>query len=296
MGLISGISYALGARRTFVRRLAGIALLWMGVHAAADVLDDVLYRMLDGLDLVVDESVAALLSGLSSLGGITPDTALAGIERFASLVDLAEKDWLALRLAFVAELLLDLLLLDLAWGKRTLEGATVGEDFRESLRQLRQALRAFDLERVLGPVTLLAFTMGGSVLAAVAIEQPVRRALQASLPELLFGTNVAAMVGLLAIALLVWRFVPDVLHGALVRSHARAEMSATKLAQVRATSTPRFPKLQAFRDRLRRASRGLWLLLALFVAVAGLLGGTQVDDAQGLPALIARCGAFPEAI
>ena len=69
-------------------------------------------------DFAIDEAVASFLSWLSSAGGLTPEGAVRAIESFASFVDLAEKDWPAIRLAFITEIVLDLFLLDLAWGTR----------------------------------------------------------------------------------------------------------------------------------------------------------------------------------
>ena len=145
----NAVSFGLGSWRTLIRRLGGLALIVMGVHAAADVLDNLARDLLDHLDLVVDEGVAGLLGWLSSVGGLTPDAAVASIDDFASLVDLAEKDWLALRLAFATELLLDVLLLDLCWGSRVFDGETLLDDLKRSAEQLRRSLTSFDLERVL---------------------------------------------------------------------------------------------------------------------------------------------------
>lgn len=291
--LISALSFGLGSFRTLIRRLGGIALILMGVHAAADILDDLAYTALDALDLVVDESVAAFLGWLSSAGGMTPDGATSAIERFATAVDLAEKDWLALRLALVAELILDVLLLDLSWGSRTFDGGSIIEDLKLSARQLRQAFGAIDLERLLAPATLAILAVSGAVTVGLSLEQPTRALLAATSPGLLLASNLAAAVGIVVVAVLVWRFLPELLHGAFVRAHERGEKAVARQRRRREQSPPRFPKVAVVVDLLRRGLRGMWLVLALFIAVTGLLGGTEVKNGQGARGLVDRMGALP---
>jgi hypothetical protein len=290
---IRAVSHALGGARGVIRRLGGLCLVVMGVHAAADVLDDMARDAIDAVDLVVDETVAGLLGWLAAHGGMTPDGALAAIERFATAIDLAEKDWLAVRLALVVEFLLDVALLDLAWGTRPAEGDGLVDDLRASTRQLRASLSAVDLERLLAPVTLLTFAVAGGVLAGLALEQPVGAALAAAAPGLLLAGNVAAGVALVVVAVLVWRFGPDLVHGAIVRAHERGEKARERLRDRRAAHPPRLPGVAAAVDLARHGLRGAWLVLALFIAVTGLVGGAERTRGQGVVALIERLGATP---
>ncbi len=291
--LFNAISFGLGRSRTLIRRLGGLALILMGVHAAADILDNLAYEFLDALDLVVDETAASFLGWLSSTGGLTPDAAVAAIERFASAVDLGEKDWLALRLAFAAELLLDVLLLDLCWGSRVFDGANIIDDLKRSAEQLRRSLTSFDLERVLAPTALATFAVGGAVLAALALEQPTSAVLTQVLPGLAIASNIGAATAIVVVAILVWRFVPELLHGAIVRAHVRGERARAKRDRRRERAPPRWPGVTRYLDGLRRVMRGAWLGLALFVAVTGLLGGTSTDKGHGGVGLIERLGATP---
>lgn len=290
---LSALSYALGGVRGFIRRLGGLCLIVMGVHAAADVLDDLAYDVIGALDLIVDESVAGLLGWLAANGGMTPDGAAAAIERFSTAIDLAEKDWLALRLALVVELLLELVLLDLAWGTRPAEGHGLIDDVKASTRQLLASFRAFDLERLLGPLVLLAFAVGGGVLVGLAVEQPLRAGLAVLVPGLLLASNLAAGLALVVVGVLVWRFAPDLVHGAIVRAHERGEKVRERLAARRAAHPPRLPRLALVVDGVRRALRGAWLVVALFIAVAGLLGGAEVTHGQGAAGLAERLGSLP---
>jgi hypothetical protein len=290
---ISALSFGLGNARGLIRRLGAICLILMGVHAAADVLDDLAFNVIEAIDLSVDNTVAAFLAWLSSAGGMTPDAAVAAIERFATAVDLAEKDWLALRLALVTEVVLDVLLLDLAWGTRAAVGGTLVEDLVASTKQLRGSFSAFDLERFLAPITLLMLSVGGGVVVALAVEQPLRAAMSAAAPGLIVAGNIAALVALVVVGLLCWRFVPDLIHGSVVRAHERGERARERQLAKRAKHPARFPRVRNVVDAISRALRGLWLVLALFIAVAGLLGGTEVTRGQGASGLIERMGAMP---
>jgi hypothetical protein len=239
---------------------------------------------------VVDETVAAFLAWLSAAGGMSPQDAAARIEGFAGLVDLAEKDWLSLRLALALEVMIDILIFDLAWGTRQVDGGSLLGDVKESARQLKQSFRAFDLERVTGPLALLGFAVAGGLLAGTALEQLARTALEAAAPDLLLRTNVAAAVALIAMGILLWRFLPDMLHGAFVRAHDRGETFRAKLTKRReeltARKAPRTRWVGPLLDTLRRALRGWWWLVFLAIAVAGLLG-------QDITALVERFGAAP---
>jgi hypothetical protein len=290
---VRAISHTLGVARGPVRRLGGLCLVWMGVHAAADVLDDRARDAIDVIDLVIDEGFAHVLGWLAAHGGMTPDGAVATIERFATAVDLAEKDWLAVRLALVVELVLDVALLDLAWGTRPAEGEGLIDDLRASTRQLRASLSAFDLERLLGPLTLLTYATAGGVLAGLAIEQPVAAALVAWAPGLLLAGNLAAGLALVVAAVVVWRFGPDLGHGALVRAHERGEADRARRQTRREQHPPRFPAVARVVDAVGGVVRGWWLAVALFVACAGLVGGAEATRGQGVLALAERLGAAP---
>ncbi len=291
---IRSLSHALGVARGPIRRLGGLCLVLMGVHAAADVLDDLARDAIDVIDLVVDEAVAGLLGWLAAHGGMTPDGAVVAIERFATAFDLAEKDWLAVRLALAVELVLDVALLDLAWGTRPAEGEGLLDDVRASTRQLKAALSTFDLERLVGPLTLLVYATAGGVLAGLAIEQPVAAALAAWAPGFLLAGNAAAALALVVVAVVVWRFGPDLVHGAVVRADERGQAARERRRARRDSHPPRFVGLARAVDVVALAIRGAWLVVALFVAVAGLVGGgAEVTRGQGVQALVERLGAAP---
>ncbi|MBI1945899.1 MAG: hypothetical protein HYS27_09395 [Deltaproteobacteria bacterium] len=281
------ITWALGSQRRLIRRVAALCLVVMGVHLAADHLDDLIYNVIDAVDLWADDSAAELLAWLSSAGGMGPDDAARASESFATALDLAEKDRLALWLALLCELLLDVLLLDLTWGRHQ-DSAVAGlfAELRESGRAMVEALSPLDLERLACMPALFAFALGGAVMAALAVENAARDLLGRLLPELLWGGSVAAALGILAAAVLVWRFSPDLLHGALLRSRERGNKAREHAREV-AEAPHKWPRVRRVLSLVRVGTRGAWLLVAaLPLAVAGL----QSND---LFALVARAVPSP---
>jgi hypothetical protein len=287
LSLFSAISHAFGSQRRLVRRIAALCLVFMGVHLAADHLDDVVYTILDAIDLVVDNTVAAFLDWLSQAGGMEPASALSASEKFATFIDLAEKDKLALAIALVVELLLDVMLFDLAWGRH------VDEDVRgllgeigASARQMRDALSPLDLERLAVIPTLACYAFGGAVTAALAVENVTRGLIQRVAPDFLWAGHVAAGLGILAAALLLWRFLPDLLHGALLRSRGRFD-KARERTDEKLKKPHRYPRLARVNAMFGLHTRGAWLFaVALPLAVAGLAShdiGALIDRVQVIP-------------
>jgi hypothetical protein len=286
--LYLSVTRSLGARRRFIGRLASTCLILLGVHAAADLIDDLVYRLVDAIDLIVDSGVWWLLEGLASIGTIATETAASWGQDFASWLEVEEKDKVALTLALILELAVDILLLDFAWGLRRpapgddSEPVTLVEELKESVDELKAALWPLDVERVAVLPTLLAFCCGGAFLAGLAIESMASELLTEVAPLWLWGVNLAAGLGLLSIALLIWRFLPDLLHGAVMRSHERGEAFRRKTEyDPEASST-----IEIWRRRFQRARRGAFMLLVLLpIACVSLVS----QDA--ILGLIQRTGA-----
>ena len=286
-GVYRAITHALGSHRRLIRRIAALCLVVMGVHLSADHLDDLIYKLLDAIDLIVDDTAAGFLAWLAQSGGMAPEAALRHSESFATFIDLAEKDKLAIAMALGAELVLDILLLDLAWGRHMEDESTgILEELKASAAQMIDALRPLDLERLVVMPTLTCFALGGSLLSALAMEQVARDLIQRVADDFLWGGHVAAALGILAGSLLLWRFLPDLLHGALLRSRVRHDKARDK-AMARLLKKHRFPRLAKAIVALRLGSRGTWLaVLALPLAIAGVFS----DE---LFALIARTEVVP---
>lgn len=206
LGAYRKTTHALGHHRRLVRRVAALCLVIMGVHLAADHLDDVIYRVLDAIDLFFDDTVAGFLLWLQQAGGLTPEAAARSSESFATWIDLSEKDRLAIALALGAELLLDVLLFDLAWGRHVDEDASgLLVELKASARQIVEALRPLDLERLAVVPTLVGYALGGAVTAALAVEGIARDVLQRLASDFLWAGSVAAGLGVLAAALQIGR-------------------------------------------------------------------------------------------
>jgi hypothetical protein len=271
--MLRGLSLLLGRQRDLVRRVGALALVWMGVHAGADVLDDAAASALDAVDLVVDNAVAAAVDALSAGGALSPGAATRAIEGAAGLIDIDEKQWLALRIALIVELWIMLALLPLCWGRRGLLGPTRRDELRRSAVQLRAAYASLDLERLVAPPVLAVASTTGAVGAGVALEQLVHGALAAQAPGFLAASAASAVVGVFVAAVLLARFLPDLLHGAVRRSQARGDDDRAARAARRAR-TPRPSgvrgRLHDGVDELGRALRGGWLLAVLFVVAGGL--------------------------
>jgi hypothetical protein len=278
----------LGERRRFVRRVAGLSLILLGVHAAADRLDDVAFRAVDDLDRVIDHGAFALLDGLARLFESWRPRAHAHAESFANFIDVAEKERVAVVLALLIELLIALVMLDFAWGKRATTGGErrigVVEEIKESFAELKTALWPVDLERLAIVPILLCFTMTATLLAGGAIEQIFSSFLSAWFPLWPFGVATAAFGGLIVALLLAWRFLPDLLHGAILRAHERADHFRT-VDDERLLDSKTIP---VWRRRARRAARGAFLFA--FVMPIAIF---SVVDAKQLFALIDRAGALP---
>jgi hypothetical protein len=269
--MMGGLSRWLGKWRTGVRRIGGLALLFIGVHMGAYWLDRVLYDLIDQLDLWADDAMAAGLSWLALHGGLSADGAVRAIDTTGTAIDLAEKEWLAVRCALAVELILDVALLAVAWGARADVGTSWTDDFRTSARDLVAALKRFDLERWLAPPTLLLLTVIGALTTSTALEPMVRNGM----------TRLGAVSGPLAAAgsllltsLLVWRFLPDMLLGAWRRA-AKRDAEAP---------TPAMPavgwrlQLHWVRARAGGLLRGWWWVFPLWLSVDVI----QAQDVQQL--------------
>ncbi|MBM4281025.1 MAG: hypothetical protein FJ137_09785 [Deltaproteobacteria bacterium] len=284
--LLAGFSRLLGRRRDLLRRPGGLALLFLGVHAAAQVLDVLCADLLDAVDLMLDDAGAAMLATLATSGLLDDDAAARAADGFALTLDLPEKQWLALRLALATELTLDVMLWDLCWGTRGVHGPTRRDELRESSARLVASLQVLDVERLLAPVVLAGFVGAGAVQAGLALEGPARAALLALALVAPLAGNLAAVLAVVATLLLVARFVPDLLWGAVVRAHERGERARAALARRRAARSGAPPRVAAAVDELRLAVRGGWLVVALAVAALGL-------GSLALLPLLERLGAPP---
>lgn len=296
--LYLGVSRFFGARRRLVRRLAALCLVVLGVHAAADTIDDLVYKLVDALDLLVDGAAWRALETLSGWGAFTPQEAVSHAQRFAEAVDLEQKDVVSKWLALVVELVMDLLLLGFVWGPRGARddeqaSSSLFEELRASARELKEALWPIDLERMAVPPAVAGFAVAGTLVAALAVEGFIADTLSQLIPLWRWVPNTSAAVALVVAALLLWRFLPDLLHGSLLRAHERGERAArrddslaTRIAAPDASAAKRWrARLDLARTVLRRTTRGAFLaFVVLPLAILGLSAQSAIF------ALVARTG------
>ncbi len=251
MGFFTALSHFFGARRRFVRRLGSLCLVVLGVHAAGDLIDNGVFAVLDKVDLFFDELVWKVLDTVAGWGLFSVDRAADWSTRFADWVDVEAKQTLGLWLALIVEIGVVLVLLDFVWGRRQashdVKERGIKGEFMRSVRELGEAFTAFDLERVAIVPVVLCFSLSGALWAGRGLETIFSQLFTDVAPLWRLGVNVAASGGLLAALLLVWRFVPDLVDGAILRAHDRA------LEQL---DTKELDKPPPMKKRLRMALRG----------------------------------------
>lgn len=277
---LTQFSRALGRGRNAVRRLSALALLVLGVHAAGLVVDDVVFGLVDRVDLALDRWAFAAYAWLAEEGAYTAQAAAARATRLAHVVDLAEKEHIAHALSFVVELLMIGLLAPFAWGAR--EALVRGERSRlEALTatnaMLRDALWPLDVERVAAPLALAGFALSAAFSAGLALETAAYGALSAAFPLWPWASQAAAFSAFVTAIVLVWRFMPDLLFGAVIKGAVRAERAAAKRAaagEARPT-TPWRARLASIRAGIARYGRGLpTAALCVPLAAMGLMAQT----------------------
>lgn len=289
------LTHALGGSQRFWRRLAALFLVVMGVHAAADHIDDLVFGLVDTLDLWADQAAWSFCDWVAKMGGMAPKEAVHKAQAFAEWIDMSEKDSFALVLALVAEIGIDVLLLDWIWGTRKAANAdeapmSVVAEFKESVNELKAALWPLDLQRVAVPIVLLLFSLAGAFSAALAIEGVVSSLISEVAPLWRWGINAAAAVAVASVALLAWRFIPDLIHGGILHVHTRQaqrDEKARKRAEKRADDdNVENATVSKVKRVVKRASRGLFAFgILLPLAAFGLVSQNAFVE------LVARAGA-----
>ena len=282
------LTHFFGKGQRLVRRLAALCLVVMGVHAAGDHIDDLVFAVVDRADLWGDQLFWRLCDWGASLGAFSVNAANRYAQNFATWIDLDEKATLSMVAALGVELLIDLLLLDFVWGNRiraeSSKPTSLKEELKQSAKELADAFWPLDLERLAILPVLIAFVCAGTFMAGLAIENAVGSTLGNALPLWRWGINTAAASGLLAAALLLWRFLPELLHGAALRARERADaFNERHPAPEAEQGTPRLARLRAKWVRLRRG----WFIALVMLPLALLGLFTQ----SAFLNLVARTGA-----
>ncbi|WP_407659995.1 hypothetical protein [Hyalangium gracile] len=180
-GLISGVSRFIGGFRWAFMPLGLLALIAVGVHAAADTLDDRLLSLVDLVDSAFDRLVGA-------------STVTEGL---VDLISLERRTLIARALALAWELSVDLVLALPALGYRESRASLEQEPWRKYLQQdTRPTWRQLFLRSLRKPTTLRwtrPLATGAVVLAgACAVARLVQGSVYLSWRELL-GEQAADM-------------------------------------------------------------------------------------------------------
>ncbi len=209
--------------RRLTEPVALAALILLGVHGAADLLDDVLFAAVDHSDRVFDAGLRSLLDGLAGAGILAVETAAEWADAAALWLDIDRKEGLAVALALVAELLLGLALLlwcvaqpsVVAGDAASATDTSVG--FKQRLLQFVRQLRRFTPGSLRGLTVVLAFFMGAFTLGRWSAG---RSALWLTGPIFGEGTaDLARLIGVLIGGAALLTLVPL----ALRRAQARAQ-------------------------------------------------------------------------
>ena len=91
--------------RAFLFPLALLSLVVLGLHAGSDRLDDLAFRILNGIDRVIDYALAAVLQAVLPRLGMGEVTVSRWVFAAVSIIDLDDKRWAARALALVFELI-----------------------------------------------------------------------------------------------------------------------------------------------------------------------------------------------
>lgn len=281
----ASLTASFGQRRRLVRRIGGLCLVVLGVHTAADLLDDLVVNALDGIDRGLDALSTLVLSSLARDGVLAGEDAARLTAQLIEWMTPEGNEELAKFVALAAELVVEAVLLPFLWGTRPSplpRGRGMREQLLLSLREFLDVVQPVDLERLAVAPTLLAFSLTGSLGAALAAESFCSTILAEHFPGWGYGAQASAALALLAACGLVWRFVPDLLQGALLRSKERALRDLLVVENMPAAQAHEGSLLVA---RLRRRARGsLMFCVILPLALVTLLTQTR------FPALLARLG------
>ncbi len=261
--LVARASRLLAGWRWLFMPMGLFALIAVGVHSGADVLNNTILRLLDALSGVLVGAVAALLDGLCGLLRLGPERADAWTEAFGDLVGLPQRAALAKVVAFLLELGVDFLVALPALGYRE----------RSPLNQRLKALQPKAFRRfstlvaatVADPTVLRVAAPLATLSVVIAGSSVVAREVQASV----FGTLHGLSTGLASSAGRITAFAALV--ATLVSLGGRAVARSVEYAHVRGEEDR-----SAVRPARRRVRGVATALFAVPVGLAAFWGGSQI--------------------
>jgi hypothetical protein len=260
---ITFVSQVIAGFRWFFMPVGLFALIAVGVHSGADVLNNVILRVLDSLSGLLIGGVGGFLDGFCSLLRLGHERADAWTVAFGDAIGLPQRAAAAKALAFFLELAVDFLvaLPALGYRERAPENqklrALQPKAFRRFSTLVAAAVADPTVLRVAAPLGTLAVVIAGASVVAREVQSTVFGAFHH------FSTDVASSLGrILALAALVATLIA--LGG---RSVARSlEYANTRASEDRTAVRP-------FRRRIRGVATAI---LGLPVGVAAFWGGSQI--------------------
>jgi hypothetical protein len=230
MGFFARMSHAAGERRRLVRRVAGICLVALGIHAATDQLDELLFLMLDQLDTRIDEWAQAVVQGMAKLELVDAERADRWCRAWAEWVQVNEKDLASKWMALLIEVGANVTLVRPTWGLRTDLRHDVQLRMREQLSSswaaLRPTLWPISFEQVSLPLIVFTLAFSGVMTATLSLDMAAGRVLLDLFPDGTSQMMVASGLGIFGASLLSWRFLPDLVEGCWFFAHERKRKMA----------------------------------------------------------------------
>ncbi len=256
------LTYSLGRRRRFFRRIGGICLVILGVHAASDLLDNAAFALINTLDGWVDSLVMNFFDWLGSFSWISPAKTSGYAQAFMNLVSTEEKETVSLAFALGIELLIIFHMAGFAWGIHE-DDVTPSGGFRLLKKEMKEGLWPPDLERISVFPSLLAFAFAGIFMAASGIETIVYDWLTL-FPPWKYSGNLSAALGLAAALLFLTRYFPLLTFGALNRLEERYKKDSRK-------------EFISGKPGRKKWLRGIFpALIVMPTAIVGLVPGSQI--------------------
>jgi hypothetical protein len=257
------VSRVLAGFRWLFMPLGLFALIAVGVHSGADIMNNAILRLLDNLATVVIGAVGWILDGLCNLFRMGPERAEAWTEAFGTSIGLPQRAAAAKWLAFLLELIVDFLIALPALGYR--ERAEANRRLHEVQPRLSRRFSILVAGTVADPTVLRIAAPLATLAVVVAGTSVVAREVQASV----FGTfhtlsvELASSLGrVLAIAAMV---------ASLIALGGRAVARSLEYANARAEEDRSLAR--PFRRRIRGLATAL---VGLPVGLAAFWGGSQI--------------------
>lgn len=196
-----------------------LALVAIGIHAAADVADDQLLKVIDQLDAWVD--------GLLARSDLTAD--------WVNRIDSKERTWIARALALAWELAVDLFIAVPALGYSEASDTDRFSFSRETWRALFSRLNQRPTPmRLLRPILTGIFVVGGAYTVLRLVESTLFVGLVGDVAPAPIAQIIARVAGVLALVVLLlshgWRAVLRSLQHADARCEAATSLKERWLA------------------------------------------------------------------